>query len=257
MSTGTFQRDLERFLKPPHPVALARFHDGEHHVLLGQPYDARSGWHVYRPSWLRDRLRDALAADLEDYWVGISPPCDYPRGTAYYRGIVRTKRLTFATLFWHSNYPRVRSFFAGKLAAPGVRSFATVGCSARCDYSVPANGVAKPWNLDELVTRLLQERRPILVAAGPSACVIVHEYWKRADPSTRQTILDIGAALDPILLGRNTRDFHKPGSPLLSHACRWDKAVPWSSAGGRKIKGYRARLAGLRTRWGGKQKTDK
>lgn len=240
-----FASDLERFISPSRPIALARFHDGEYHVLASKPYDARSGWHLHRESWLRPRLLESLSAKLDDYWVGISPPCDYPLGTAFLRQHVQTKLLTFATVFWHRNHPR----FVGHVRA-NLGEYCLVGSSARCTHRVPANGVAKEWDLDGLVTTLLGEKRSILLAAGPCACVIVHEYWKRADPAQRQTILDAGAALDPIIHGRNTRSF------VLHHACSWTAGVPWSAGGARKVKGYRARLAGLRTRYGGKKKDD-
>lgn len=250
MTADTFRRDLARFVTPSRPVALARFHDGEHHVLEGRPYDARSGWHLYKESWLRQRLLAALRADLDDYWVGISPPCDYPLGTAYYRGQVQTERRTFATIFWHSNYPVARDALRENLD-----DYALVGCTDRCTHKVPANGVATEWPLDALVDDLLKEDRPILVAAGPSACLIVHEYWKRADPGQRQTILDIGATLDHIIHGHTTRHYQEPASALLRHACDWETCVPWSKrAGEKKLRGNRARQAGRATRYGGKLK---
>lgn len=247
--SGTFRGDLELFLEPKRPVALARFHDGEYHVLRGEPYDARSGWHLYRKSWLRERLLDALRATLDNYWVGISPPCCFPQGTAHFRSFTRTRLLTYATIFWFSNFGRTQAALYG--GARGGK-FATVGCTSRCDYAIPKNGVAKPWNLDGLVDKLLLEKRPILLAAGPSACVIAHEYWKRVDPKQRQTILDVGAAMDPLFHGKATRHFQEPSSVLRSHSCSWKKTVPWSKSMGRKLKGNRARLAGRRTRYGGK-----
>lgn len=252
-SQGTFKRDLERFTSSNRPVALARFHDGEYHVLRGLPYDARSGWHLYRPSWLRERLAAALAADMDGYWVGISPPCDFPVGTSYYRSKVTTKRLTYATLFWHANYPRFRSW-----ATKAVKTSCVVGCSKKCDHQVPANGVANKWDIDALVEKLIREERTILIAAGPSACVIVHEYWKRCPVEKRQSILDVGASIDPIILGRPTRHYQtSAGRKLLSHTCSWDKTVPFSRSAKHKVKGYRARLAGMRTKYGGKRKPTK
>jgi hypothetical protein len=248
---GTFRGDLDLFLKPQRPVALARFHDGEYYILRGEPYKARSNWTVYQPSWLRDRLRAAIEADLEDYWVGISPPCCFPQGTAYFRSLAQTRRVTYATLFWFANFGRIRSLLYERVRDG---KYATVGCTARCDYRIPQNGVSQRWNLDELVDHLLLEKRPILLAAGPSACVLVHEYWKRAEPEKRQTILDVGAAMDPLLHGKITRHFQEPNSRLKSHACSWTQSAPWSSAMGRKIRGNSARLAKRRSRYGGKVK---
>jgi hypothetical protein len=248
---GTFRGDLELFLKPKQPVALARFHDGEYHLLRGEPYDARSGWHLYKESWLRDRLRDALQAKLDNYWVGLSPPCCYPQGTAYFRSLATTRLITYATVFWFSNFGRTQAALY-KGARSG--SFATVGCTKLCGYRIPKNGVANRWDIDGLVDKLVLEERTILLAAGPSACVIAHEYWKRVDPKRRQTILDVGAAMDPLLHGKATRHFQEASSPLKSHCCSWKKTVPWSKSMGRKIRGNRARLAGMRTRFGGKVK---
>lgn len=222
-SRDTFAAALARFTKPARPLALARFHDGEYHVLNGLPYKARSGWTLGRPSWVRDRLRAALTAKLPDYWVGLSPPCDFPRGTAYYRPLIRTAQRTFATVFQHRNFPAAEGAFRR-----GVFEKACLVSPRGGAFRVPANGVAQPWDLDALVTELLKERRPILLAAGPCAAVIVHEYWKRCPKAQRQTILDIGATLDRKIHGRKTREYHDGANPLRHHVCRWDRAVPWA-----------------------------
>lgn len=248
---GDFASDLERFLHPKAPLALARFHDGEYHILRGEPYKAKSNWSVYEPSWLRDRLLAALEADLEGYWVGISPPCCFPQATAYFRSQVNTHLLTYATVFWFANFSRTRKTLYERVNAGRC---ATVGCTARCDYRIPANGVASPWDLDGLVGRLLDEERPILLAAGPSACIIAHEYWKRAPADSRQTILDVGAAMDPLLHGKPTRHFQEGSSNLRTHRCSWTQSAPWSPSMGRKVKGDTARRAKRRTRFGGKVK---
>lgn len=252
MSERAFQRDLSRLVDTSRPVALVRFGDGEYHLLNGEPYRARSGWTLAsRSSWLRDRIEASLVAVLPDYWVGISPPCDWPIGTAYFRPKVKARR-TFATVFSHSNYPRFRKLVAPRGALAGA---CLVGPGKKADYPVPLNGVVRKWDLDGLVDKLFAEERPILVAAGPCACVIVHEYWKRCDPAKRQTILDVGAAIDPILHGKGTRDFHGSASALRFHTCSWDRSVPWGPPRKKKkIKGYRAHLAGQRTKYGAKPK---
>lgn len=223
MTTNRFQADFARVLDLSRPVALSRFHDGELRLLRGEPYKARSGWSISQESWLRPRLEKALRAELDDYLVGISPPCDFPQGTAFYLSHVRPNRRTFATLFWHANYHQFVAALQGPLKG------ACIVTSGRGHYQVPANGVATRWDLDGLVTQLLEERRPILVAAGPCACVIVHEYWCRQRPELRQPILDVGAAVDPVVHGKSTRDFHDPASILRNHSCSWDQCVPWAS----------------------------
>lgn len=248
MREGGFRRDLGRLVDTSRPVALARFGDGEYHVLGGTPYSSRSGWVLHGQSWIRRRLDAALRASLPGYWVGISPPCDWPLGTAYFRPRV-TARRTFATVFSHSNYPIFRRHLQRDLAGACL-----VGPGAKADHRVPPNGVLKKWDLDGLVDCLLKETRPILVAAGPCACVIVHEYWKRCPAAQRQTILDVGAAVDPLLHGESTREFHDTSSPLRTHVCDWERSVPWSPGKKKKLKGYRAVQAGHRTKYGGKLK---
>jgi len=155
--------------------------------------------------------------------------------------------VTFATLFWHSNYARFKKALDHELAGAAL-----VTCG-KGDYKVPANGVAKEWDLDALVDELLEEERTILVAAGPCACVIVHEYWKRQDPDKRVSILDVGASLDPKVLGKRTRHYQEAsqdGRALRGHTCDWKTTVPWSSAAApkkaEKVRGWRAKKAGKR-----------
>ena len=242
MSSGRFQRDLSRLVDTSRPVALARFGDGEYHVLRGEPYKAKSGWRLEGPSWLRERLQTSLTAALPRYWVGFMPPCCWPIATAFYRPQVKAKR-TFATVFSHGNYAAFQKFIGGRGPLAGA---CLVGPGEKADYKVPADGVVRAWDLDALVGRLLEERRPILVAAGPCACVIVHEYWKRCPEDRRQTILDVGAAIDPLLHGGPTRDFHSVGSPLRVHTCKWDRWAPWSPSQTqpkKKVGGYQEYLA--------------
>lgn len=241
-----FQRDLERLVDTSRPVALARFGDGEYHLLHGLPYRAGSdGWVAHKEVWLRTRLLESLRARMDGYLVGISPPCDWPKGTAYYRPLVRGE-MTFATIFSHANYLAFQTALQGPLAGACI-----VGCTGKVDYKVPAQGAVVPFDIDGLVEKLLGERRPILVAAGPCACVIVHDYWKKCPSDHRQTILDVGAALDLRLHGKETRNFHNSSSPLRAHVCDFGKSVPWSPGTKKPVIGYRAVLAGARNKYGG------
>jgi hypothetical protein len=81
--------------------------------------------------------------------------------------------------------------------------------------------VNSDFDLDALVRRLLAVRRPILVSAGPAACVIVHEYWQRAVPEQRQVIVDVGSAIDELTKGRKTRQYQVPGTRNAQLVCTW------------------------------------
>ncbi|HEV3003349.1 MAG TPA: glycosyltransferase, partial [Pirellulales bacterium] len=69
--------------------------------------------------------------------------------------------------------------------------------------------------------RLLPVRRPILVSAGPAACIVVHKYWQRATPERRQTIVDVGSAIDELTKGRKTRQYQVPGTRTAELVCSW------------------------------------
>lgn len=234
-----YKRDLaevERAIKEGEAFCLVRFNDGEHALLHGQTYKAASGWRykgtrkgkkTQRPLWLQGPLAASLAANLPGYCVGISAPCCLPKLVFYYRRAVQVAadRVTYASLFFNSNYPRALRFFheldAIKVGPKG------------CDYQVPADGVNRKWDIDALVDKLLEEAdRPILLAAGPSACIIGHRYWERGlerqtkDPGFRiQSILDVGAVLDTVIHKQKTRTYHDSGSPLRGHVCRWEAGL--------------------------------
>lgn len=227
--------EVERALREGEPFCLVRFNDGEFALLNGQKYKAASGWKVQATSgrrlktkpdlWIRAPLTASLSANLPGYHIGISPPCCLPAMVLYYRRAVQVppSRVTFATLFFNANFARAVRFFR---ELNGIM----VGCGEGCDYRVPADGVNQEWDIDAMVTKLLDEAdRPVLLAAGPSACIIGHRYWERAlerqtsEPGFRpQPIVDVGATLDQVIHGRRTRTYHDANSPLRGHVCVWN-----------------------------------
>jgi len=213
-----FQADFAQFVKADEPFAFVRFHDGEYAVIQGISYQARSGWSVDSPTWLQYPLQEALEANLDGFYIGISPPCDHSEAAAFYRGQIKCpkQRLTFATIFQHSNFKKTPQLLR-HFQNPFV-----VSCK-HGDVTVPQNGVRKGWDIDAVVRKLLKvESRPILVAAGPCANVIIHRYWKTQDPDKRVTIIDIGSALDLDVHGKRTRPYHDPQAKASQHHCDWD-----------------------------------
>lgn len=204
---------------------FVRFNDGEFALLQGKPYKAASGWRLRRgaESWLRQPLLDALRARLPGYYIGISSTCCMRKAVPFYRNEIQAEQSnrTFATLFFNYNFARANAFLR-KL--PSV----LVACH-KGDFYVPGDGVNRPWDLDDLVTKLLDAQKPILVAGGPCACVIGHRYWERAlkrqtqEPGFRpQSLIDIGATLDTLIHGGRTRLYHDASHVLRNHLCTWD-----------------------------------
>jgi hypothetical protein len=222
--TQDFSTDFAQLLRADEPFALVRFHDGEYRLCEGLLYDARSGWHVDGPTWIQFPLREALACNVEGYYVGISPPCDVSEAANYYRSRVKvpSDRLTFATIFMHANYKSL-PLFLRKYKDPVL-----VACK-NGDIKVPANGMREAWDLDAVVEELMKvEGRPIFVSAGPCADVIIHRYWTRQPAEKRVTIIDTGSALDLDIHGKPTRDFHSDKA-AQRHKCDWNEWHPFQA----------------------------
>lgn len=58
-----------------------------------------------------------------------------------------------------------------------------------------------------------------LVSAGPASAVIIHKYWQRA--RRKQTIVDVGSAIDERLKGCKTRPYQQPGTRTSELICQW------------------------------------
>ncbi len=219
---------FEAAVRAREPFCFVRFNDGELAVLQGKPYKAASGWRLRRKeeSWLREPLLQALRARLPGYHVGLSPACCLSKAVIFYRREVQVPdpQVTFSTLFFNYNYAQALKFFRQLDAA-------LVSCK-NGDFKVPSDGVNREWDIDALVEQLLEVKKPILLAAGPSACVIGHRYWERVlerqtqDRRFRpQSIIDVGATLDTVVHGGRTRLYHDASNPLRGHLCVWDAGV--------------------------------
>ena len=222
--TQDFKSDLAQLLGAyarREPFAFVRFGDGEGAILRRRerafgPSRPTETWRSTDVSGeLYVRLHQSLTADLDGYYVGvICPRCSQP-STEYLRPVVKAplERHTYAELLMNSNYNAAVAFDWGDYAAV---------TSGRGDYKVPINWTT-PWDLDGLVTQLLAETRPILVAAGPAANIIVHEYWVRQPAHKRVPILDIGSLFDPLFHdGAKTRETHNTEAREHNRTCTWD-----------------------------------
>jgi 2-polyprenyl-3-methyl-5-hydroxy-6-metoxy-1,4-benzoquinol methylase len=212
--TQDFRADFDQFDFDGSPFAFARFGDGERSILLGRPVATRDGWaYDGGPSPLAAELEAALRCDAPGYYLGISDRCCDREAHDWYRSRVRvtTERLTFANVFVNANYRRFRQLDLS-------RTVLVSSCGG--DFAVPEDLINGDFDLDGLVDDLLGVDRPILVAAGPAACVIVHKYWLRAGEA-RRAIVDVGSALDEVTKGQRTRFYQVPGSATADRVCRW------------------------------------
>ena len=195
------------------PVRLCPVRDGERSIYRGVPITNCDGW-TY------DGSRSRFAADLNasliqrsDYYIGISDSCCDRNAHEWFlkRITVPHAQVTFANIFVNANYRRFRERDLSRTALVS---------SQGGEFTIPEHVINDDFDLDELVDQLVRVDRPILVAAGPAACILIHKYWMKAGEN-RQTIVDIGSALDEVIKGQRTRGYHHPGSPTANRVCRW------------------------------------
>lgn len=214
MFTHDYTADFDAVLTATEPFALVRFGDGEVKLIAGEPHHSADVWRSKGRTWISAPLEASLRYVADGYCVGLPPQCCMALFATIANGCpVPDRRRTYATLFQHGNLDRI-----GEI----VECYAGA-CIVSAEYGearIPADGVTAEWDVDDLVTYLLGVDRPILLAAGPCANVIAHRYWERQSPELRQTIIDVGSALD-VAHGRISRYYYNPSDPLRSHRCRW------------------------------------
>jgi 2-polyprenyl-3-methyl-5-hydroxy-6-metoxy-1,4-benzoquinol methylase len=212
--TQNFLADFDQFDFHGPPFAFVRFGDGERSICRGLPLVNCDGWQYDgRASQFAADLNAALTYSAPDYYLGISDGCCDRESRDWFleRRKVPLDQVTFANIFVNGNYRRFRAL--------DLAHAALVSCAGG-DFTVPEHVINTDFDLDALVEQLLAVDRPILVAAGPAACVLIHKYWQRAG-ARRQIIVDIGSALDEVVRGRRTRGYHHPESPTATRICRW------------------------------------
>lgn len=224
MFVRDFGKDLQAVFdayREGRPFALARFNDGEAALLRKRKYKAASGWKGDgATSWIREPLLEACRTNLDGFYVGISDPTTLVHLHGFYLNTVKAplSKLTFAMLFGYANYVRAHDFFTEAATDATV-----VGCTARCDVRVPANASKTHFDVDDVVDQLLDRGAPVLLAAGPAACLIAARYWERTEYSKgrRVPVVDVGAVLDPVVHGKETRTYHAKANPLRRFSPRW------------------------------------
>lgn len=221
--THDFKHDLEVLMKVrSEPVCFVRFGDGERRIIEERPVLANERWVNPGPaSPLGSLLLESLQCNLDGWHIGISCPCCDPNGHKLYqsKSCVQEERRTYANIFANSNWQRFLSGWKDawpNAAIVGSRSFATIKC--------PEN-LVNCGHIDWLYTcvaQMYEQTGPILLAAGPGSNVLAYYYWNTVPHKMRQTVIDIGSALDH-LEGEPTRNYQREGSQAASKICHWSQ----------------------------------
>jgi hypothetical protein len=200
------------------PFAFVRFCDGEQAIMENKDIRTADGWKVGN-EWMRKAMKEAFLADLPGYHRGIACPCCWPEGAAWFRGaLINLDVTTYSNLFVNGNYDTALPWLRGL-----ARNWCVVSSAWGSDIRVPADW-SSIRDLDTYVSstviRMLSQRRPMLVAAGPLGKVLIHKCWEGSH--VQRTILDIGSALDPDFFGKGNRGYHDPNHPNRKKICVWD-----------------------------------
>lgn len=224
--TQDFSQDLEVILNAftTERFCLIRFGDGESAILRNRDRPFRThregeSWDSRKiPAEVKTALGDALAADLPDLYVATICPACSGQSSEPLRAHVKCplERQTYAEILGNANWPLLEKH------VKMLRGLCFLVSSApEADLQIPSN--LPEQSLEEhfrIVDQLSEVRTPIALAAGPSACVLGHQYWLRADEK-RQTCIDVGALFDQ-LYWRNTRDYMPEDSARRRRVCTWD-----------------------------------
>lgn len=201
-----------------HRFALSRFADGELAFCAGfKKHRTADGWKYNggdTPFALA--MREAISADMDGMYYGVSCPCCDPKGHAWYMANMRTPpaRITFSNIFVNANYARFKEF-ANRVSLRD--RVVLVGCTDAADIRIPVNAINPPFDYAPTIDAMERADKPILVAGGPMSCVLIHRYWVRCG---RRAVVDIGSALDPEIRNKNSRGYHR-GAPTARKVCRW------------------------------------
>lgn len=201
------------------PLAFSRFADGEAAIIFGGSHSAKSDgweWHGGRRSELPQRLKDALQYAELGYHLGITAEEHHPRDHKRLLNEVKLglSFITYAEIFIFANYQRFQRMTLDHCC--------TIGGTGEVRTPKTPDDVAWNKTIDELVPFMVECSRPMLVSAGPWACVLIHEYWKRCPKNMRRVVLDVGSAMDEKHRGRKTRRYQKPGNGLQSWRPKWE-----------------------------------
>lgn len=185
-------------------VALARFGDGEEKMYLGAVYHCSDGW-VSKPnknSLYRKKLGEAIHYSHPNYYIGIR----YPRNLRMFAWAVRNiatppERMCDPCLFVNSRWAGARKWFNAVR-----KKCVVVGSGKGVNFKIPHNCIKPEYKYGALLKKLLKVKKPILLAAGPLANILVMEYLKAGG---KQSIVDIGTVLDVEMFGHATRRYQR------------------------------------------------
>lgn len=161
-------------------------------------------------------LRRAIETDVPGYHLGIPCSCCNRELHVKLKSASSTpeSRMTYSNVLADGNYERFKIKYF-----PVMHYLTLVAPSENADIQVPKD-IELGWNYRDVLKKMRESEKPIFVAAGPLSPILVYEYWTKTDDP--QTVIDVGAAVDPFLLRRNTKEYHDDNYPASQRVCEWE-----------------------------------
>jgi hypothetical protein len=239
-----FSDELARFIdkiKNKEPFSLTRFHDGENYILLDKPIDITekaNGEFKYEPEnkahgFYRQELVKSLQYKHQSYYVGIMTGCCVKAGNEGHDKMVEMSKqdeehMTFATLFFNSNYTRVKEELIPLLhdvilIVNRKADISKLPFKPEKVFVVGTNAWIEDYLrvLMELQIYIGEEKpkdKVFLFCAGPLSNMLIYRIHK--DNSDNQ-LINVGSILDPYMFSEPTRWYQTNKNGHGEHSCLW------------------------------------
>ena len=212
-------------------LAISRFADGEASILKNVNVGNKDGWKYVKDKNLafRSYLRRSLTLSDDNFIYGISSRNVDEKNYLFLKNFINQKIefLTFSDIWVNNNYNDFQSNFHKVINDTKKKIVLLTGSKAKPQnlsklitisesFLVPGNCVRYfEKNKDHFLGKLdllssSYTNTIFLIALGPLSNIAIKFLWQT---NPLNIFLDIGSAYDPILFGRNSRNYHKEGHP--------------------------------------------
>jgi len=241
-----FHNEFTRFLekiKQEEQFSLVRFHDGENYILENKSIDITekaNGEFKYEQDskdyeFYRKKLIESLQYKQSNYYVGIMPGCCVKAGNEGHIRMVQMsnqdeEHMTFATVFFNSNYVRAKEELIPLLTQRDVvlivnekANISTLPFKPKKVFTVGTNA----WVIDYLrMTIEIQlyvgenelKNKIFLFCAGPLSNMLIYDLSK---VNRDNTFINFGSILDQYMFQEPTRWYQTNKNGHGEHGCVW------------------------------------
>ena len=239
----TFGGDLEilyNALVNKEHFAFSKFADGELAILKNNNIDLTkkcNGEFKYDQNdsvdkVFRDRLGNSFTHQHPKYFIGIGCPCCIGEQDYKWMKMVsaqKSENLTWANIFVNGNYqyyfknfiPEYRNHKVILVCNNKATNLDKIFPNLVKDFRVGTNAWKDDYHIIRDIKKYVDDNKIedhlFLFAAGPFGNLLTHQLFMH---NNKNTYIDIGSTLDPLMGLGGTRGYHV-GAPTLNKVCIW------------------------------------